>query len=704
MRDRAGAAARRHQLAADAPRCRARARRRVCRSPPTAWSGHCRPVSRSSRPSHTLAELAKDDPVVHGAADTLEPLAAKGIPTAASLAQKLGEIEQSLRGGPATGSSDDWLDRTRENLKASSICIRRTRRRCRARTRCSGATQALLAAGSAGRGRGAEAAGRAGQRGRRRLGRQPPSSAWPPPPPSRPCVEQLQDHAGPAGLSAEIREGTDPCFASCSSSSSRALLAWAAVWVVNHPGTVAVQWLDQELILSVGTVIAVLLVFAALAVLAVRAAALAAGPAAPLAHLAQPPAAGARLRGADARPDGRGRRRPQRRPRPSPPGRALLPDNGSLLLLSAQTAQLEGKEEVAHLKFRQMLDRRDAEFVGLRGLLAQSMKTGEYDEALTLARRAYRRSPTTPWVLTTLFELLARAEKWDEALPLVAEMQAQKLLDDGQARHKRSVLHHMLATRLRAAGSRSTTRWSQAARRSRRSPASRPAAVQAAELALQAEPPPAGAAAARGRLARPAAPRHRPRLRPARSERDAEPSGCSGSTAGWRRLQVGPPRPWCCRPSWRCRPATGAPPARGWRPHWVPHRRPASTGCWPRWSGSRGGDAAKAQEWLARATDAEPGSRLGVRRYRRGAARLGSRSRRAAASTPCTGPRRPGWRPCCRPRRPPTSCRVTATTGRHLIGRCQLARPMARPISKRLPNDSLACPCERSRPTLTPAA
>ena len=38
----------------------------------------------------------------------------------------------------------------------------------------------------------------------------------------------------------------------------------------------------------------------------------------------------------------------------------------------AQTAQLEGKEEVAHLKFRQMLDRRDAEFVGLRGLLAQA--------------------------------------------------------------------------------------------------------------------------------------------------------------------------------------------------------------------------------------------------------------------------------------------------------------------------------------------
>ena len=46
------------------------------------------------------------------------------------------------------------------------------------------------------------------------------------------------------------------------------VLAWTAVWVVNHPGTVAVQWLDHELILSIGTVIAMLIVFAGIVVLA----------------------------------------------------------------------------------------------------------------------------------------------------------------------------------------------------------------------------------------------------------------------------------------------------------------------------------------------------------------------------------------------------------------------------------------------------
>ena len=44
-------------------------------------------------------------------------------------------------------------------------------------------------------------------------------------------------------------------------------LAWAAVWVVNHPGTVAIQWLDREVILNVGTTIALVLVFAAVVII-----------------------------------------------------------------------------------------------------------------------------------------------------------------------------------------------------------------------------------------------------------------------------------------------------------------------------------------------------------------------------------------------------------------------------------------------------
>jgi HemY protein len=262
-------------------------------------------------------------------------------------------------------------------------------------------------------------------------------------------------------------------------------LAWAAVWVVNHPGTVVIQWLDQELILSVGTVIALLLALAAAAILLFE-----------LFRVLVGLPGNWRI--------SRGRRNVMRGYEELTRGLMAvaagdlnaartyhrqaerhLPDNGSLLLLQAQTAQLEGKEEIAHLKFRQMLERRDAEFVGLRGLLAQAMKTGDFGEALTLARRAYRRSPTTPWVLTTLFELLARDKKWDEALPLVDEMQAQGLLDAAQAKHKKAVLYHLLATGLRDQD-RATDALAQSRKAAKSDPGFAPGVALAGDLALQA--------------------------------------------------------------------------------------------------------------------------------------------------------------------------------------------------------------------------
>ena len=77
----------------------------------------------------------------------------------------------------------------------------------------------------------------------------------------------------------------------------------------------------------------------------------------------------------------------------------LLDHAPATLLLSAQTAQLEGDEGAART-FQEMLKHQETEFLGLRGLLAQAMKDGDWESALTLARRAYLRRPNTPWVLT----------------------------------------------------------------------------------------------------------------------------------------------------------------------------------------------------------------------------------------------------------------------------------------------------------------
>lgn len=263
-----------------------------------------------------------------------------------------------------------------------------------------------------------------------------------------------------------------------------AALAWAGVWIANHPGTVAVQWLGQELVLSIGVVIVAALLFAAAIIVLfelvrwllglprrIRISRARHHERRGYEELSRGFVAAAAGDLAAARSHHRQAER-------------YLPNNGAILLLAAQNAQLEGKEEVAHVKFRQMLERRDTEFLGLRGLLGQAMKAGDEDEALDLARRAYRRNATTPWVLTTLFELLARKNRWEEALGLVDEMQSQELLDENGAKRRRGILHHMIAKNLRE-----QDKIDEALRHARRAiknaPDFAPAVVQAAELAMQ---------------------------------------------------------------------------------------------------------------------------------------------------------------------------------------------------------------------------
>jgi HemY protein len=130
----------------------------------------------------------------------------------------------------------------------------------------------------------------------------------------------------------------------------------------------------------------------------------------------------------------------------------LLGHAPSTLLLSAQAAQLEGDEGTARLTFQEMLRHGETEFLGLRGLLAQAIKDGDDETALRLARRAYLRRPNTPWVLTTLFALQARAGLWSEAESTIADMARHKLIDRATATRRRAILLHQQAAAQQTAG------------------------------------------------------------------------------------------------------------------------------------------------------------------------------------------------------------------------------------------------------------
>lgn len=124
----------------------------------------------------------------------------------------------------------------------------------------------------------------------------------------------------------------------------------------------------------------------------------------------------------------------------------LLDKAPTTLLLGARSAQLEGNDGEARVKFKEMLKHKDTELVGLRGLLAQAIKDGDREAALELAKKAYFRRPNAPWVLTTLFELQTEARRWQEALGTVNDMARQKLLDAPTANRRRAILLHLQAT------------------------------------------------------------------------------------------------------------------------------------------------------------------------------------------------------------------------------------------------------------------
>ena len=120
----------------------------------------------------------------------------------------------------------------------------------------------------------------------------------------------------------------------------------------------------------------------------------------------------------------------------------LLAEPPLTLLLSAQAAQLSGDEQAAARYFTAMLERAETEFLGLRGLVMQALRGGDERAALGLVERARRLRPRTPWVVTSLFELQARAGKWYEAEQTLIEGVKRKALPEAATRHHRTVLLH----------------------------------------------------------------------------------------------------------------------------------------------------------------------------------------------------------------------------------------------------------------------
>ncbi len=227
----------------------------------------------------------------------------------------------------------------------------------------------------------------------------------------------------------------------------------AVVWFVQNPGDVTLEWQGWRLDTSVGVMMAAVLLFAAVT----------AGFYRFWRFLRRAPG-----EISSAMKDRRERKgytalssgmvavaagdAPEAR-RQARRAEALLSGSAPLTrLLSAQSAQLDGDDKAAEKFFTDMLEDPETKFLGLRGLLAQAVKSGDKKRALELAQQAYRMQPKSEWVAATLFELQSGSGAWLSAGDTNDDMAKRRLLEKPEAERRRAVIAFEMAKEAAEAG------------------------------------------------------------------------------------------------------------------------------------------------------------------------------------------------------------------------------------------------------------
>lgn len=110
-------------------------------------------------------------------------------------------------------------------------------------------------------------------------------------------------------------------------------------------------------------------------------------------------------------------------------------------LLSAQAAALAGDHAAAARYFAALRDNEDTAFIGLSGLLRQAVARGDDAHALELAEAAHALRPDAAYVATTRIFMLVRARRWVDAQKALFEAVRSKVLDEDVAlRHRAAIL------------------------------------------------------------------------------------------------------------------------------------------------------------------------------------------------------------------------------------------------------------------------
>ncbi len=130
----------------------------------------------------------------------------------------------------------------------------------------------------------------------------------------------------------------------------------------------------------------------------------------------------------------------------------LKGDTGLPLLLEAQAARLDGREDDAAQSFVALLEDKDASFLGVRGLLQTALDSGDDEGALSLAEKALSLHPKQGWVLKIVYDLQIRLQQWYKAERTLSRAEKSGVFDKEKAESDRLALYLAQADKDRADG------------------------------------------------------------------------------------------------------------------------------------------------------------------------------------------------------------------------------------------------------------
>lgn len=110
------------------------------------------------------------------------------------------------------------------------------------------------------------------------------------------------------------------------------------------------------------------------------------------------------------------------------------------LLLTAQSAQMEGDSEGAQRAFRAMAERADTRLLGLRGLFIEAQRADDPVAAVMIAEEALKMSPSSSWASHAVLGFCCAKGDWAGALSIIDNNQTAGLIDKATYRRQRGVL------------------------------------------------------------------------------------------------------------------------------------------------------------------------------------------------------------------------------------------------------------------------